>query len=233
MMQHRSVLTGAVDRARDWLYAGAWQIRALGPTTADDYRSGDGQPIVVLPGIYETWHFLRPIMDVLHAAGHPIHVVPALRYNLQDIPASAQVVMELLRREGIQKAILLAHSKGGLIGKYAMTLLDPDHRIDRMVTIATPFAGSEWARFAPVRHLRIFSAVDPVMSALARELQANARITSIWGVEDTLVPHGAELTGATNIHLDAPGHFQILSNPLTIDAVMEAVHPGRRGAAAA
>jgi hypothetical protein len=34
----------------------------VGPTTVDDYRTGDKKVVVVLPGVYETWHFLRPLM---------------------------------------------------------------------------------------------------------------------------------------------------------------------------
>ena len=208
--------------ALDWWYAARWQLRSLGPTTADDYRSGDGQPVVVVPGVYETWHFMRPLMDVLHDRGHPVHVLTVLRHNVKPVPVSAEEVMAYLDEHDLRGVLVVAHSKGGLIGKYAMTRLDPHGRIDRMVAVSTPFAGSKYAVLAPVRHLRVFRAADPVLAGLARELDANARITSVYGVFDTLIPGGSELTGAENVRLDLGGHFRILGDRRTAAAVLRA-----------
>jgi len=208
--------------ALDWWYAARWQLRSLGPTTADDYRTGDGQPVVVVPGVYETWHFMRPLMDALHDRGHPVHVLPVLRHNLRPVPESAHEVLAYLEEHGLQNVLLVAHSKGGLIGKYAMARLDDHGRIDRMVAVSTPFAGSGYARLAPVRHLRAFRAADPVLSGLARELDANARITSVFGVFDTLIPEGSALAGATNVRVPVGGHFRILGDARTREAVLAA-----------
>jgi alpha-beta hydrolase superfamily lysophospholipase len=207
---------------RDWWYAAAWQVRSLRPSTAAGYRTGDRQPVVVVPGIYETWEFMRPLMDALHARGHPIYVVTALKYNLRTVPDSAELVIAAIDRERLHDVLLLAHSKGGLIGKYAMERLDPEQRIDRMIAIATPFAGSAYACLAPGRQLRAFRAKDPVLSALARDVGANPRITSLYGVFDTMIPEGSELAGATNRRLRVGGHFSILSDPRTLAAVLEA-----------
>ncbi|KQO63120.1 alpha/beta hydrolase [Curtobacterium sp. Leaf261] len=210
---------------RDWLYAGVWQVRSLGPTGADDYRSGDRQPIVVLPGIYETWHFMRPLMDALHDRGHPVFVVTALHHNLLPVRDSAALVMRHLVDEGLEDVLILAHSKGGLIGKYAMTQDDPDERIDRMVAVATPFGGSTYARYAPTPALRAFSAADPTLAELGADVGANSRITSVFGVFDSLIPEGSELEGAQNVRLAVGGHFRILSDPRTYRAVLAAVDP--------
>lgn len=211
---------------RDWLYAGVWQLRSLGPTTAANYRSGSRQPVVALPGVYETWQFMRPLMDALHERGHPIYVVTQLGHNVRAVPDSARIAMDVIERENLDHVLVLAHSKGGLIGKYAMAHLDPAARIDRMVAIATPFAGSAYARFAPVRHLRAFRATDPVLAALIRDVEANRRITSIYGVFDTMIPGGSELPGATNIRLPLGGHFHILGDPRTRDVVLDAAASG-------
>lgn len=220
------VRVGLVRRARwallDWVYAAVWQVRSLGPTTADDYRTGGRQPVVVIPGVYETWHFMRPLMDVLHDRGYPVHVLTVLRHNVKPVPLSAEEVMAYLDEHDLHGALVLAHSKGGLIGKYAMTRLDPHGRIDRMVAVSTPFAGSKYAVLAPVRHLRVFRAADPVLAGLARELDANARITSVYAVFDTLIPGGSELTGAENVRLDLGGHFRILGDRRTAAAVLRA-----------
>ncbi len=209
----------------DWWYAAVWQVRSLGPTTADDYRSGDRQAVVVIPGVYETWHFMRPLMDALHDRGHPVHVLPVLRHNVRPVPDAAREVLRYLEEHDLRGVLLVAHSKGGLIGKYAMTRLDDHGRIDRMVAVSTPFGGSGYARLAPVRHLRAFRAADPVLSGLARELDVNTRITSVYGVFDTLIPEGSALVGATNVRLPVGGHFRILADRRTRAAVLAAADP--------
>lgn len=216
------LLTRAAWAVRDWLYAARWQVRGLGPTTADDYLDGDRPPVVVIPGVYETWHFMRPLMDALHDRGHPVHVLPVLRHNVRPVPASAEEVVAYLEEHDLSEVLLVAHSKGGLIGKYAMASLDPEHRIDRMVAVSTPFGGSSLARLAPVAHLRVFRAADPVLAAMGRELAVNVRITSVYGVFDTLIPEGSELAGATNVRLPVGGHFRILGDPRTREAVLAA-----------
>ncbi|WP_260852577.1 esterase/lipase family protein [Curtobacterium pusillum] len=208
--------------ALDWWYAIRWQLRSFGPTTADDYRTGDGQPVVVVPGVYETWHFMRPLMEALHDRGHPVHVLSVLRHNLRPVPESARAVLAYLECHDLSDVLLVTHSKGGLIGKYAMTRLDDHGRIDRMVAVSTPFGGSGYARLAPVRHLRAFRSGDPVLAGLARELDANARITSVYGVFDTLIPEGSALAGATNVRVPVGGHFRILGDPRTTAAVLRA-----------
>ncbi|MEN0102040.1 MAG: alpha/beta hydrolase [Curtobacterium sp.] len=207
----------------DWIYAARWQISSLGPTTADDYRDGDQSAVVVIPGVYETWHFMRPLMDALHDRGHPVHVVAVLRHNVRPVPVSAADVMAYLVEHDLRDVVIVAHSKGGLIGKYAMTELDGDGRIDRMVAVSTPFAGSVLADLAPVPHLRVFRATDPVLAGLAQQLETNSRITSVYGVFDTLIPGGSELTGARNVRVPVGGHFRILGDPSTRDVVLDAV----------
>ncbi len=145
----------------DWWYAARWQLRSAGPTTAEDYRTGAGQPVVVVPGVYETWHFMRPQMDALHDAGHPVHVLPVLRHNLRPVPESAREVLAYLDERDLRDVLIVAHSKGGLIGKYAMTLPEGE-RIDRMVAVSTAVRRVGLRRLAPVPHLRAFRAADPV-----------------------------------------------------------------------
>lgn len=207
--------------ARDWLYAAAWLTRSLRPGDVQEYRTGASRPVVVVPGVYETWHFLRPLMDALHERGHPIHAVESLGHNVRPVPVSAQLVMDAIQREHLRDVLLLTHSKGGLIGRYAMERLDGQRRIGHLIAIATPFAGSAYARFAPGRRLRAFRPADPVLAALNRDASANRRITSIYGEFDTVIPEGSELVGATNRRLPIAGHFRILGDPRTRDAVLE------------
>lgn len=202
--------------ARDW---------AVPPSFTEGVR----RPVVILPGIYESWHYLRPIAERLSAAGHPVHVIPTLGLNRAPIPLTAAHVWDQLLARDLHGVAIVAHSKGGIVGKHLMAVQDHEGRVDRLVAIASPFNGSAMARIAPNPALRAFLPHDPVITALRAELAVNARITSIYPSFDPHIPDGCELEGADNIELPVVGHFRILLQPAVIDAVQSAVESGHEG----
>lgn len=205
----------------DYLFVGYWMARdVFGRADPEAFLKNPGPkaPVVMIPGVYERWQFLRPVGDHLARNGHPVHVVPALRWNTASVADSAQLVLDLLAERDLRRVIIVAHSKGGLIGKQAM-LRDADSRIDRMVAISTPFSGSVYARFLVGATLRAFSPNNAALKSLGAQLEVNSRITSIWGTFDPHIPGGSELSGATNITLKASGHFLPLGTRELRDAV--------------
>ena len=84
--------------------------------------SDDLAEIVLLPGVYEHWTFLRPLGDALAAAGHRVHVVHGLGVNRRSIPDTADRLVQILSETPSPPCgrVLVAHSKGGLIGKLAL-----------------------------------------------------------------------------------------------------------------
>ncbi|AZZ53305.1 esterase/lipase family protein [Rathayibacter festucae] len=221
----------AVWWIRDYAYAVAWQVRAFVSRRApDDYLDGTERPIVVLPGIWETWAFLRPIIDPLHRRGHPMHVLTSLGWNGRPVASTAEDVAAYLAEHDLRDVVIVAHSKGGLIGKYVMTELDPDGRVDRMVAVATPFGGSRYAPYLLLRSLRSFSPRDATTLLLSSRAGANARITSVFGLFDPHIPEGSMLEGAVNVRIETGGHFRILSDPETLAAVVAAVDAPTRPA---
>lgn len=230
----------------DYLYAGYWQVHetlrgarrwalrgarhgglpgGLPGGEATDWSRGTRQPVLILPGIYETWQFMRPMMDALHANGHPLHVVTDLGRNRASVVAAAGVVARILAERDLHDVIIVAHSKGGLIGKYLMAeeAGSPEPaRIDRMIAVATPFSGSSLARYTVLPSLRAFAPTDATIRQLMNELSVNERITSIFGTFDPHIPGGSELAGAVNIQLPVAGHFRIVGDRQFLDAVVAA-----------
>ncbi|MCC4909101.1 triacylglycerol lipase [Microbacterium sp. cx-59] len=200
---------------RDYAYALAWQARALVDRTDPAvYRDGPGIPIVVIPGVYETWRFLQPMIVALHDRGHPVHVLDPLRSNVQPVPDAAGQVIDYLTVNDLRDVVLVGHSKGGLIGKHVMAFGAASGRIRGMVAVAAPFGGSVYARYLAVsRSLRIFSPRDETILLLGQETAVNARIASVYGRFDPHIPGGSALAGAKNVQLDTGGHFRILAHP--------------------
>ena len=189
---------------------------------ADEYRDGDRLPVLLLPGVYETWHFLETVGAHLHDLGHPVHVVPGFGRNLLPIADMAELARQYVREQDLTHLALVGHSKGGLIGK-TMMMSEEGDRIDRMIAINTPFGGSDYARFVPISTLREFVPTHDAIVSLAENAAVNARIVSIFSEWDPIIPNGSLLEGAVNIQLPVGGHFRILDRDDLLDVVARAI----------
>jgi triacylglycerol lipase len=206
----------------DYAYAAIWQTRGLLAGKPNNYLSGDLRPVVILPGVWESWTFMVPLIKRLHEAGHPVHALADLKRNRRSVADTASTVAEFIRKRDLRDVALVAHSKGGLIGKFAMTYLDAEQRIASMAAVCSPFSGSRYAAYLVLPSLRAFSPRDATTVLLKGNSTVNARIVSIFGEFDPHIPEGSELAGATNIRIRLGGHFQILGDPETVRAVLDA-----------
>jgi triacylglycerol lipase len=220
------ILGDVASVVHDRLYQLSRQAaHAFAPDPSERYRGGTRAPVLLLPGVYETWEFLRPLADALHDRGHPIHTLPELGYNRRLIAESAEVGNRYLLSRDLSGVILLAHSKGGIIGKRMMVTDDAPARISRLIAICSPFAGSSLARFAPNPALRAFHPHNALLRELAEQAETNARILSIYSRLDPLIPGGSRLEGARNVELPMVGHFRPLSSVRVLDEVLRATRP--------
>ena len=213
-------------RARDYAYA----LRLLAPdrtyaSAAASLRgSREEKPSVVLiPGVHEHWTFMRPVADLLHAHGYDVHAVETLGRNTGSIEEMAERVGAHIVAEGVQRCILVAHSKGGLIGKHVLVNPPPDVALLGLVAVSTPFSGSSLARLVPLPTLRMFRPESRDLTELAAEVDVNRFIVSIFGSFDPHIPGGSRLEGARNVQLETRGHFLPLGDPLVHAAILEAV----------
>jgi triacylglycerol lipase len=149
--------------------------------------------------------------------------VTALQRNRRPIAFGASAVVDYIRRENLSRVVIVAHSKGGLIGKQVMMT---EESVSSMVAICTPFSGSRYAEFMLLPSLRAFRANNTALVALRANEVANARIVSVFGRFDPHIPEGSELVGAKNIQIDTGGHFRIMAHPDTIAAVLQAAGDG-------
>ncbi|WP_445996984.1 esterase/lipase family protein [Okibacterium fritillariae] len=200
---------------------------ALHPNPPERYRHGDpSKPtVLLLPGVYETWNFLRVIADALNEDGYRIAAVGGLGYNLLPIAETATRLTRALRALAVPSGgrVILAHSKGGLIGKYLLRAHGTELGIEKLTAIATPFAGSRRARYMLDPRLRIFDPADETIVQLGADASVNPRITSIFGTFDAQVPDGSVLSEARNVQVPVHGHFKVLSAPETLAAVRQSL----------
>ncbi|MFB9375964.1 esterase/lipase family protein [Kineococcus gynurae] len=214
-------------RARDYAWIVTAQLRALlNPPDPRAWAGGSAGDVVLLPGIWESWAVLRDLGDALHAAGHPVHVVPGLRTNSAELDEGARLLRARVLDLDLHDVVVVAHSKGGLIAKAALADPDLDARVAGVVTVATPFAGSTYARWFPVRAVRRLSPTDPRLRRLAADVSAHSRIVALRPRFDPHVPRAtgaAALEGAQEVELPLDGHFHPLGDPRLHVAVLQAV----------
>ena len=213
--------------ARDYVYAVRWQAAGvLGRWEPAHYR-GRGEPgrtpVVLIPGIYESWTFMLPVAGLLREHGHDVHVVEDLRFNTGTIEDMAALVDQHIRWEGLERCVLVAHSKGGLIGKHLLAHHNEGTVIRGLVAVNTPFTGSELARLLPLPTIRVFLPHSPELTALTTRREVNQHIVSVYGLFDPHIPGGSHLEGARNVQLGTRGHFLPLSDPRVHEAILEGI----------
>jgi hypothetical protein len=216
--------------ALDYFYAAARQLAFLTEGRRTPARWGTGDPakpqVVLLPGVYEHWSFLRPLGDALNADGYRVLAVHGMGVNRRAVVETSHGVAQALARVRVPAAgrVLVAHSKGGLIGKH---LLLDEHAealgLRGLVAVCTPFAGARRARLFSDPSIRALLPNDETIVMLENATSVNARIVSVFGNFDPHIPDGSALDGATNVRVPVAGHFRVLGAPETLLAVRDAV----------
>ena len=208
-------------------------------------------PVIIIPGILLSWGFMKHMGDKIYHAGQPVYVVPQLKYNLYSIPTSAKIVRtvtvhaipklghippnlehgakairDVLEQNDIRGAVLVAYSKGGLIGKYLLAHYNKDHRVKGMVAIATPFSGSALAKLVPRNSFQELQEDSRIIRDLEAHTAINHQIISIYPEYDNHVwaKNGSFLDGALdNIQVNIYGHHKVLFNKKVEQKVFESI----------
>lgn len=219
--------------ALDYAYAARRQLSVFGARRSPPrWLNGDpAKPeIVLLPGVYEHWSFLRPLGDTLNAAGHRVVVVHGLGANRLPIAETAARLERALARVPAPAAgrVIVGHSKGGLVGKHLMVGDAGGSAADALgvrgvVAVCTPFAGARRARLFRDPSIRALLPSDETIVMLGSAASVNSRIVSVFGTYDPHVPDGSVLDGATNVRVPVAGHFRILGAPETALAVLDGI----------
>ena len=182
-------------------------------------------PLILVPGTHSTWPFLKPIADKLSLLGHPVYILPRLGYNTSKIAASAKIVRDLIMEKGLKNVIIIAHSKGGLIGKKVLISHNRDKRVKKLIAIATPFGGSEAVRYLPLKTLEELHPKNKTLLNLQKHPEINSGIVSIYGLWDNHVwpTESCRLSGAKNIKVRVMGHHKILNNTQVLRAIKKEI----------
>ncbi len=221
----------AVDRViiatTDWLRSAArhvwlsrWRTRGVTP---QDFRTltriGTAPVAVALPGIHEEWRALAVWAQALTAQGWDVRLLEELGQMTAPVSDLSARVAAVLESENLHDVVLVAHSKGGLVGRAVMCGPQAG-RVRGMVAVATPFQGSPAARLlAIVPGYRELTPDSPALRRLAGDTSADARIIQVEAIWDQSVP-ASPLPGARRyVVLPVVGHDSMMSMPRAADAI--------------
>ena len=183
-------------------------------------------PVILLPGITSKWMHMRGLGDPISLVGHPVYVVSELKDNMYGVSVLSEMLREFIASQGLKNVLLVAHSKGGLVGKHYLVNKNPDSCVLGMVAIAAPFSGSLLSHITPHPAYTELKTDSELVLELQRHTEINQRIISIFPEHDTHVwaEKGSFLENALeNISLPLAGHDSILSNIEVIQSTLKAL----------
>jgi hypothetical protein len=112
-------------------------------------------------------------------------------FPTRSIADAVRVVREHLERLDLQGAVIIAHSKGGLIAKHNLGEPDTLARVSRVIAIDTPFSRFSYAYLFWLPSVRMFTPTGPTIRQLGLHTAGNNMITSLSSVFDRTYPSPA------------------------------------------
>ena len=206
---------------RATLWASSWDM--LRPRLhAADAVTGQGLPVLLVHGYVCNRGYWTKLSRLLARAGiaHDAVDLEPIGASIDDVvPQVEQALARLCSRTGSGRAIIVAHSMGGLVAR-AWLRRHGAARVAKIITIGTPHHGTALASLAAGTNARQMSRIGDAPSAWLARLAAGetpaarALITSLYSHHDNIVAPQASacLPGARNIAFGGIGHVALASN---------------------
>ncbi len=231
---------------REWPRAAAtvvrlgWRWRGMRDSGGNGGAAGDGRPIMVLPGLFNSDRSNVALRGHLNRIGYAAHGW-GLGRNLgtRTIGGEAErlvAAVEALASEAGQPVTLIGVSLGGILSRL-VAHRRPD-LVREVITIASPYAGHPrstrvWRAFELFTGERVD---DARVAALRAEIVAPLPVpaTAIWSASDGLV-NGLACRGGDCAEVEVvSGHLGVQLQPEVLLAVARILHrssPVRGGGA--
>jgi pimeloyl-ACP methyl ester carboxylesterase len=211
----------------DYLYYFRGKFNELLGATAPKHHLGHVKeglpPVIFIPGIDGKWSFMRHLVNKVSLNGYPVYTVPDLGNNMVSVPEGAEIVETLIRAFDLRNAVLIGHSKGGLVAKYLLAYLNKDKLVDRAITIATPFSGTKLAHINPRKGYQELRTDSQLIKDLTAKDVINNNIVCVTPAFDNHIwpQSSCYLPGARNIKVKAKGHHKVLFDKEVQDLILE------------
>ena len=151
-------------------------------------------PVIIVQGYAEpSWYFMYGIYRDLRKndwqALYPVNLFP----NITDVKEQAKIVARKIdqakKEQGVNKVDYVAHSMGGLIGRYYIQEMNGANSIDHYVSISTPHYGTYVAWLGIGEAAKQMRPGSEFLTKLNADnpLYGSIKYTSIWTKTDEIV----------------------------------------------
>lgn len=220
----------------------ATAVAGIGSPTVQAQATDD--PVIVVAGTFAPEFSVVPLQSRLLGDGYDAYTFALPGGGLQDIAASSQAladyVDDVLADTGAAQVDLVAHSQGGLVGRYYVKYLGGDTAVDSLVMLGTPNYGTALSNIAGVFGITQFCEACEQMrigSAFLNDLNAgddtigDVEYTNIYTSFDEVVFPAATARmndGADNVRLQRycwriVGHIGLIGDGAVYDGVDDAL----------
>ncbi len=201
-------------------------------------------PVIVVGGTFSPEFTVLPLRNRLADDGYDAYTFALPGGGLQDIALSSQALGDyvdtVLAQTGASQVDLVAHSQGGLVGRYYIKNLGGSSSVDSLVMLGAPNNGTRLANIAGVFGItQICDACEQMRrgSTFLNDLNAgddtigDVEYTNIYTAFDEVVfpARTARMNdGATNVKLQSycwriVGHIGLLGDGAVYDGVDDAL----------
>ncbi len=196
-----------------------------------------GTPVVLIHGIVDN----RAAFAVLRRSLRRRGFGRITTVNYSPLTSDVRRAGEQLRRHvervcdqtGYDQVVVVGHSLGGLIGRYYVQLLGGDERVQTLVTLGSPHAGTQTARLLPLNVTRQLRPDSDVITELAAPSRCRTRFVAVYSDRDEIVipNRSARLEhpdlDVTRIAVHGVGHLALLVDREVVHIVADALaRPG-------
>ena len=191
-----------------------------------DRLSPNPRPLLLVHGYgcsRGVWWRLR---SRLEAAGYIVSTVsltPPYTHIGKLVPLLQQRIEETCRTTGAERVVLVAHSMSGLVCRSYLSRFGAA-RVERLVTIASPHAGSELARLGIGANAREMEPGSRWLAELAAEPLHVPAVSLRTPHDNYVMPQDNQrLPGARDVELPGIGHLAVLYAERTAAALIAAL----------
>jgi pimeloyl-ACP methyl ester carboxylesterase len=191
-----------------------------------------GRPVIFIHGYFQN----RVDFIYLARAARRAHLGPLYGWNydwLATIESSSQklgrFVERVCRETGKERVAIVAHSLGGLVALEYLATEAGAARVERCITIGTPYAGVGWRIGMIGRAAKDLYKESPYMLA-RRDRGAPPVVTSFYSTHDNIVHPAAtseiQARGGRDVAVGDMGHLGLLFSRSVAEQTIAALQEG-------
>lgn len=213
----------AIDIFKEYIFIHKAKLLSAFKNKPSSWNKGTKGNAILVPGFYESFHYLWKIADELNKLGYKIHLIEDFK-STDKVEVASEKIEATVRKINKGEIVLIAHSKGGVVSKYFLDNSKLSTKIKYSISIASPYNGS---LLASSGHHNLFEL--KLGSSLIKNIQSNkTNLKKIYNFypkfDNHIIPNSSMvLPGAKNKMIDVNCHTRILESDLLIESILNIV----------